>query len=86
MPPPTVPAVATTPLTKTGPSPDKMTFSAKKRFFEKEIVDSTLPAAKPGKLDELFHYLWYEMMRNNILKKSCSCFVCRETVQLFERR
>ena len=34
---------------KTGPSPDKMTFSAKKRFFEKEIVDSTLPAAKPGK-------------------------------------
>merc|ERR1712071_393054 len=32
---------------KTGPSPDKMTFSAKKRFFEKEIVDSTLPAAKP---------------------------------------
>ena len=51
MPPPAVPAAATTPLGKmTGPSPDKMTFSAKKRFFEKEIVDSTLPVAKPGKL------------------------------------
>jgi len=50
MPPPAVPAAATTPLGKmTGPSPDKMTFSAKKRFFEKEIVDSTLPVAKPEK-------------------------------------
>jgi len=49
MPPPAVPSAASTPLTKTGPSPDKMTFSAKKRFFEKEIVDSTLPVAKPGK-------------------------------------
>jgi len=33
----------------TGPSPDKMTFSAKKRFFEKEITDAPLPTAKPEK-------------------------------------
>ena len=31
-----------------GPSPDKMTFSAKKRFFEKEIEQTSHPAAKPG--------------------------------------
>ena len=47
-PPPGVVSSADTPLKKTGPSPDKMTFSAKKRFFEKEIKESTLPAAKPG--------------------------------------
>ena len=33
----------------TGPSPDKMTFSAKKRFFEKEIEESVQPTAKTEK-------------------------------------
>lgn len=52
MPPPATPALPKTAppgAGLTGPSPDKMTFSAKKRFFEKEIEDSTQPASKPGK-------------------------------------
>lgn len=51
MPPPATPAVAKTAPTGaglTGPSPDKMTFSAKKRFFEKEIEETVTPAVKPG--------------------------------------
>ncbi|KZS11124.1 Lap4 protein [Daphnia magna] len=50
MPPPATPAVAKTAPTGTGltgPSPDKMTFSAKKRFFEKEIEETVTPAVKP---------------------------------------
>ena len=56
MPPPPTPAVPKTAPTGgglTGPSPDRntqMTFSAKKRFFEKEIEESVQPAAKPGNL------------------------------------
>lgn len=56
MPPPPTPAnpaPASTGGALTGPSPDKLTFSAKKRFFEKEIAESTQPAAKPGK-DHIF--------------------------------
>ena len=59
MPPPPTPATPATPAPATGgltgPSPDKLTFSAKKRFFEKEIQESTLPAAKPGKINLLFY-------------------------------
>lgn len=54
--PPPTPATPATPAVAkvaqqdapTGPSPDKMTFSAKKRFFEKEITDTQQPAAKSG--------------------------------------
>lgn len=42
----------------TGPSPDKMTFSAKKRFFEKEIEESVQPTAKTGK------FLTFFLLRN----------------------
>ncbi|XP_046647495.1 protein lap4-like isoform X3 [Daphnia pulicaria] len=52
MPPPATPAVPKTApqgVGLTGPSPDKMTFSAKKRFFEKEIEETITPAAKPEK-------------------------------------
>jgi hypothetical protein len=57
MPPPPTPATPA-PATGglTGPSPDKLTFSAKKRFFEKEIQESTQPATKPGK-NSLSSYL-----------------------------
>ena len=54
MPPPAA-ATPAAPGGLTGPSPDKMTFSAKKRFFEKEIEESVQPAAKPGKTGGALH-------------------------------
>lgn len=48
---PALPKTAPTGAGLTGPSPDKMTFSAKKRFFEKEIEETVTPAVKPGNFD-----------------------------------
>jgi hypothetical protein len=56
---PAVPKAAPQGAGLTGPSPDKMTFSAKKRFFEKEIEETITPAAKPGKFFTAFVVVFY---------------------------
>lgn len=69
MPPPATPAVpktAPTGVGLTGPSPDKMTFSAKKRFFEKEIEESVQPASKPGKCHFSVYYLHQHQRHSSI--------------------
>lgn len=66
MPPPATPAVpkpATQGAGLTGPSPDKMTFSAKKRFFEKEIEESVLPTAKTGNI--IYYPFKFESLFNS---------------------
>lgn len=61
----------------TGPSPDKMTFSAKKRFFEKEIEESVQPTAKTGEL------LTFSLL-GNITNGCLFSYYCREAIQFFE--
>jgi len=77
MPPPSATPASGKPAGLTGPSPDKMTFSAKKRFFEKEIEESVQPTAKTGK------FLTFSLL-GNITNDCLFSYYYREAIQFFE--